>query len=74
MPLMIGLHNFFLEMSKKVGQDSVSGIVLLRPKNFVRHFQGTDIKCKLPLSTNNLAFYRYCHFDNLSFSPSVQIL
>jgi hypothetical protein len=28
MTLMIGLHLFFLEMSKKnVGQDSVSGIV-----------------------------------------------
>jgi hypothetical protein len=24
---MIGLHHFFLEMSKNVGQDSVSGIV-----------------------------------------------
>jgi hypothetical protein len=31
--------------------------VLLRPKNFVRHFQGPDIKCKVPLSTNNLAFF-----------------
>jgi hypothetical protein len=50
--------------------------VLLRPKNFVRHFQGLDIKCKLPLSTHNLAFVSvfYSHFDNLSFSPSVQIL
>jgi hypothetical protein len=27
MTLMIGLHHFFLEMSKNVGQDSVSGIV-----------------------------------------------
>jgi hypothetical protein len=35
----------------------MAAIVLLRPKNFVRHFQGPDIKCKLPLSTNNLAFF-----------------
>jgi hypothetical protein len=31
-------------------------------KNFVRHFQGTDIKCKLPLSTNNLAFLSLLSF------------
>jgi hypothetical protein len=36
---------------------SIRAVVLLRPKNFVRHFQGPDIKCKLPLSTNNLAFF-----------------
>jgi hypothetical protein len=35
---------------------SIYDNVLLRPKNFVRHFQGLDIKCKLSLSTNNLAF------------------
>jgi hypothetical protein len=36
--------------------------VLLRPKNFVRHFQGPDMKCKLPLSTNNLALLSLLSF------------
>jgi hypothetical protein len=40
----------------------VSKYVLLRPKNFVRHFQGPDMKCKLPLSTNNLALLSLLSF------------
>jgi hypothetical protein len=36
--------------------------VLLRPKNFVRHFQDPDMKCKLPLSTNNLALLSLLSF------------
>jgi hypothetical protein len=41
---------------------ALAAIVLLRPKNFARHFQGPDIKCKLPLSTHNLAFLSLLSF------------
>jgi hypothetical protein len=39
----------------------VSEIGTIAAKKF-RHFQGTDIKCKLPLSTNNLAFLSLLSF------------
>jgi hypothetical protein len=51
-----------LGRNKNLANHSLVFMVLLRPKNFVRHFQGTDIKCKLPLSTNNLAFLSLLSF------------
>jgi hypothetical protein len=47
---------------KSILMEKLLLLVLLRPKNFVRHFQGLDMKCKLPLSTNNLALLSLLSF------------
>jgi hypothetical protein len=57
MPFTIEYHLCHID-----DQSILAAIVLLRPKNFIRHFQGPDMKCKLPLSTNNLALLSLLSF------------
>jgi hypothetical protein len=58
----VGKRRLPFAVQCKIEKSKINSYILLRPKNFVRHVQGTDIKCKLPLSTNNLAFLSLLSF------------